>query len=353
MLVKLQDIFNSALVSVHFPHYLFFNIDQTYLSIRLPKNDDFRIFLPMLPESGHSIGRKVQSVCFLRIHGDSGPNTKTSAPCSSKNIITIPNQFIDILERLINNLRIDHQGLSFRVNYLQDTLLVISMLFRVNLLKLADIRLVAKFIYHLGKGAVRAKLVLIVVISTNEKPVQNAFILFFMVVYFFLQLVEISVESEEELLGVEKVDGLFNMFVCRPVAALELLHKHNVLFLGIQMPLSLVIVGLPVFQHLLFVTVHGICDRFLQLLHQNLEVYSLLLDLVFDVQSFFFKLFHQSLFIHGQFQCFDISLGVIIQMDEFLLHLFLHFQYILFPIFGVEVEFVVMFGDAELAGYPF
>lgn len=59
MLVKLQDIFNSALVSVHFPHYLFFNIDQTYLSIRLPKNDDFRIFLPMLPESGHSIGRKV------------------------------------------------------------------------------------------------------------------------------------------------------------------------------------------------------------------------------------------------------------------------------------------------------
>ena len=73
------------------------------------------------------------------------------------------------------------------------------------------------------------------------------------------------------------------MFVCRPVAALELLHKHNVLFLGIQMPLSLVIVGLPVFQHLLFVTVHGICDRFLQLLHQNLEVYSLLLDLVFDV----------------------------------------------------------------------
>ena len=40
-------------------------------------------------------------------------------------------------------------------------------------------------------------------------------------------------------------------------------------------------------------------------------------------------------------------------MDEFLLHLFLHFQYILFPIFGVEVEFVVMFGDAELAGYPF
>lgn len=119
------------------------------------------------------------------------------------------------------------------------------------------------------------------------------------------------------------------------------------------MPLRLAIVCVPIVHNLLLKLLEGCIDGAYGLFHQNLEVSTFLVHLILEIQSLLLEVFHQFLTIHLQFQCLDISLSVILEMDKLLVDFLLHLPHVFLFVFGVKVKFVVVLGHAELAANAF
>lgn len=62
MLIYLNDIFDCGGMSVHFFYCLILDVDKSHLAIRFTKNDDFRVFLPVLPVCGDAVGGEIKRV---------------------------------------------------------------------------------------------------------------------------------------------------------------------------------------------------------------------------------------------------------------------------------------------------
>lgn len=103
-------------MSVHFSHCFILDVDKPHLAIRFTKDDDFRVFLPVLPECGDAVGGEIKRVGLFWGHGNSSPYAETSASRGGKDVVAVANEFVYVLKGLVYDFWVNHECLCFRVD---------------------------------------------------------------------------------------------------------------------------------------------------------------------------------------------------------------------------------------------
>lgn len=201
----------------------------------------------MLSECSDAIWGKIKRIRFFWRHGDSRPDVEASSARCGKDVVAIPYQLVDVLKGLIDDFRVDHEGFCFRIDDFEHTLLVISWLFGVLFFIVGDGGLIFVKINKGKECFPWTKLIFAEIISADIEPVQNIFVLFFMMIDLLLKLIQVSVEAEQQFFGVEEVDWLFDVIMSGPLAIFEVLHEDIVVFLWVEVSLRLFVVRFPIF----------------------------------------------------------------------------------------------------------
>lgn len=76
-----------------------------------------------------------------------------------------------------------------------------------------DTWLFAVFTNQLIESLVGTKLIVVKLISDDVKPTEHRLVLFFVMIDLLFQFVQVAIEPEKQLFGVQKIDGLVHMRV--------------------------------------------------------------------------------------------------------------------------------------------
>lgn len=91
------------------------------------------------------------------------------------------------------------------------------------------------------------------------------------------------------------------------------------------MALGLRVIAIPISHDLGLKLGESFVDGGREFFDEHFEVSALFFDFIGEIKSFFVELFVDFFLVGGQFETLDVGVSVLLEVDKFLVHFFLHF----------------------------